>query len=84
MTIDLFGCIKCSFGYTGIVVNDSDKNYHGYIDKCEEINKIQESPLDGECELNVWYQGYTTNATELLWNKAPLDSYLSCYKCKDT
>lgn len=79
--MNAYGCLKCIFGYNGVVVESgSNLDYHGYIDRCDSFNENL-LEIEGKCDLNIKYQGYTNSFYDLNWNKVPLESYLSCFAC---
>ena len=53
-SLDLYGCLKCEFGYSGIITVSENDRYYGYLDKCDLMNDI-ESELDGKCDLSIIY-----------------------------
>jgi len=50
-TLDAYGCMKCAFGYNGVVVMGSNFSYNGYLDRCVLINETR-IPIEGKCDLN--------------------------------
>ena len=74
--IETYGCLRCKFGYTGVIINSDYSNFSGFLDTCEPFP-------ENECDLDVKYQGYTQDFEDLENWLIPLSSYLTCHKCKD-
>ena len=68
---NFYGCSKCKFGYRGRVMKDA-ADTKGYIEYCEKFDDCDTTVVGG---LNIM--------TDLEGSFGPLNTYMSCFACKN-
>ena len=69
---DIIGCLRCKFGFNGVVMNDNPGSFVGYISSCSAM---------AECDSTKYYQGLTASPQDLMYDRLPLTTYFSCHVC---
>lgn len=72
LNTDTYGCMKCAFGYSGRINNDTTSPNLGFIEYCE--------PISG-CDLNITSGMFVSY--DNLQKTGLLTRYFSCFSCQD-